>query len=860
MGHGSRRARRAFALVAVAAAVAVPTALGGAAESVEAIYTAPDIGGDLMVDETPAAWFVQLSSSPATFRANAKAAGLNIDQRFEYSKLWQGVSVAADPKAIGVITRLPGVEAVYPVVSFEIPETGAISPDLATAIAMTGADKAQSELGYTGAGVKVAIMDTGVDYDHSDLGGDGTQRTNSSVFPTARVTHGYDFVGDAYNANPADPAYNPTPSPDAYPDDCNGHGTHVAGIVGANGEATGVAPDVTFGAYRVFGCAGSTTADIMLAAMERALDDGMDVLNMSIGSAFMTWPQYPTAVGSDALVDAGMVVVASIGNSGANGVYSAGAPGVGNKVIGVASFDNSHVSALSFDAPGRSGIAYLPIASTEDPPTSGTTPDVVWVGRGCNSDAYLGDPSGKVALIERGVCTFAEKYNKAVAAGAVDVIIHNNVPGLFAGGGVVGVAGISAVGISQADGLYLRGLTGPFGVTWTSNRVNAANPSGGRASSFTSFGLTAELKLKPNLGAPGGLIRSTWPLENGAYAILSGTSMSSPHVAGAVALLLQAKPGTSAADVKTLFQNSADPVAFPTTTAFRDVVHRQGAGMLDVDDSILATTTVTPSEISVGEGTGTTTTLTITNNGSSTETYTLGSTSALSTFGSTNAPSFTTTGGGATVSPSSLTLGPGTSGTASVAIAVGDFTGFNLQYGGWINVASSSGKTYRVPYAGLSGDYQAIQVLTPTSFGFPWLAKLAGGSFSKQSDGAVYTTKGGDVPYFLLHFEHQARRIEMTLLDAATGEPFTGSGALRRNPTFFVQDYLPRNSTATAFSAFAWDGTLKRAVLGKPGDVVNPVPEGSYKVKVSVLKALGDASNPAHWETWTSPSFTIDRP
>ena len=82
----------------------------------------------------------------------------------------------------------------------------------------------------------------------------------------------------------------------------------------------------------------------MIAAMERIQADGMDVLNMSIGDAFNNWPESPTAAAADALVDAGIVVVASIGNSGANGIYSAGAPGVGNKVIGVASFDNTHVA------------------------------------------------------------------------------------------------------------------------------------------------------------------------------------------------------------------------------------------------------------------------------------------------------------------------------------------------------------------------------------------------------------------------------------------------------------------------------------------------------------------------------------
>ena len=159
---------------------------------------------------------------------------------------------------------------------------------------------------------------------------------------------GWDFVGDAYNADPASPAFNPVPTPDPNPDDCNGHGTHVAGIVGAKGEVTGVAPGVTFGAYRVFGCEGSVTDDIMIAAMERVLADDMDVLNMSIGDAFNNWPGSPTAAASDRLVRKGMVVVASIGNSGASGLYAAGAPGVGEDVIGVASFDNSHVALTTF--------------------------------------------------------------------------------------------------------------------------------------------------------------------------------------------------------------------------------------------------------------------------------------------------------------------------------------------------------------------------------------------------------------------------------------------------------------------------------------------------------------------------------
>ena len=98
------------------------------------------------------------------------------------------------------------------------------------------------------------------------------------------------------------------PKPDKYPDDCQGHGTHVAGIVGANGTIKGVAPQVTFGAYRVFGCDGSTDTDIILAALERAKHDGMDVVNMSLGAGFQSWPTYPTSVASDRLWKRGIVV------------------------------------------------------------------------------------------------------------------------------------------------------------------------------------------------------------------------------------------------------------------------------------------------------------------------------------------------------------------------------------------------------------------------------------------------------------------------------------------------------------------------------------------------------------------------
>lgn len=816
---------------------------------------APSVETGEMNDESTNLWFVELASPPAiegtrlttlrkekdTFRANARHVNLKYTERYAFDTLWNGLSIQIESGELARLARLPGVKALYPVATVALPASQAAGdPDLATALAMTGADVAQSELGYTGAGIRVAVMDTGIDYHHPDLGG--------CFGEGCRVETGWDFVGDAFNANPTSPGYNPNPAPDPDPDDCQGHGTHVAGIIGASGAITGVAPGVTFGAYRVFGCDGSTTADIMIAAMELALADDMDILNMSIGSAFQ-WPQYPTAQASDRLVNAGMVVVASIGNSGASGVYSAGAPGVGSKVIGVASFDNSHINARSFIVnPSGHQVAYLPLSTTPDPPTSGTTPVIVFVGRGCNADPYLADPNGKVALIERGACTFNEKYQRAADAGAVGVVIHNNVPGLFAGGGVIS-RGIFGVGISQADGLHIRSLTSPT-LTWTDQRINAPNPNGGLISSFSSYGLAPDLSLKPDIGAPGGLIRSTYPLEKGAYAILSGTSMSSPHVAGSAALLLQAHPRTPSQVMRSILQNSADPRPWwgNPGLGFLDNVHRQGAGMVDIDDAILATTKIEPGKLSLGESEAgpAVRTLTIENNGASAVTYDLSHAPALSTGGSTFSPGFFTGFASVSFSSSSVTVPASGTATVDVTITAHPLLPDRSQYGGYIVFTpQGGGQTYHVPYAGFKGDYQSIQALTPTPFGFPWLAKLSAGSYIKQTDGISYTLQGDDIPYILVHLDHQVRRLRLEVFDADTGKAWHRA---------FDFEYVGRNSTSTSFFALPWDG------ITTSGKKSYEVPNGDYIMILSVLKALGDESNPAHWESWTSPVFTIARP
>ncbi len=825
---------------------------------------APDTA---MIDETPQLWFIEFASPPtvkggsparlsnerAAFRRAAAAEGIVYRERLDFQRLFNGMSVVASPAEIGKIARLSEVKAIYPVVTVDAPEPSPeISPEMRFALDMTGAREAQG-MGLSGAGVRVGIIDTGIDYNHPDLGGGWGNR----------VVAGWDFVGDDFHAGIPERS-TPRPGPD--PMDCNGHGTHVAGIVGADGSerVTGVAPDVLFGAYKVFGCEGPTTADIIIQALEMALEDGMHIVNMSLGAPFL-WPQYPTATASDRLVEAGVVVVASIGNNAAAGVFSAGAPGVGHKVIGVASFDNTHIELDTFEVEGRQ-IGYQVMTGSVDAPDEGSE-TVVYIGRACDGDPLEADPSSKAALIVRGACTFAEKAINAINAGASAVIIYNNVPGNFAGTLGAYRSTVPVVSISQADGLFIRERA-PTTMTWTDARGVFPNPTGDLISSFSSYGLAPDLTLKPDIGAPGGLIHSTYPLALGGYATLSGTSMSAPHVAGAVALLLEARPHTPADEVRGLLQNNAVPKVWGLNPGlgFLDSVHRQGAGMVNIARTVLADTTVTPGKIELGNlapGQSYNTTLTIRNAGSEAVTYRLSNnddtivTRHVGTCPggvpcSVYNPGYNLSWANVTFSPSEVTIPAG--GTATVGVSITNpIWPTSFVFGGYLEMTDSEGEiVHRVPYAGIGGDYQAITVLEPLEPrpdypGFPWLARSDGEFFYRVTeDGARFTMKGDDIAYVLAHFEHQSQYVRLEIV------PLRQVGRAR-DLTVFEAEYFGRNSTPNGFFAFEWDGSAK------VNNRRTPLPMGDYQLKLSVLRALGDPDNPNHWETWTSPVITIAR-
>jgi hypothetical protein len=294
--------------------------------------------------------------------------------------------------------------------------------------------------------------------------------------------------------------------------------------------------------------------------------------------------------------------------------------------------------------------------------------------------------------------------------------------------------------------------------------------------------------------------------------------------------------------------------------------------MLDIDDAILATTRVAPRELAMGEGTtAQTKEITIHNGGSASVTYSLSHQSAAGTRGSTFAPILTTNTAAVNFSATNVMVAAGDSATVSVTITPNTSSALldKSVYTGYIAV-TGGGQTYRVPYAGFTGNYQSIQVLAPGGCSFPGVFKRGAATecvaatpttpavtlpgFTRQTDATIYNVEDrNDRPVILYHRAHQSRRLEIRAVEVLTNTSYLVASA----------DYVRRNATNgvslvnDGFTTYTWDG--KQIFATAAGLRRKGVPAGLYQLQVVVTKALAEPGNPAHVETWTSPTINIIR-
>ncbi len=560
------------------------------------------------------------------------------------------IALFADADQLAAMRRLPGVKAVH----LLVPEV----PLNATSVPFINAPQLWANtLGLpaniTGAGVRIGIIDTGIDYQHPMFGGSGLLADyqandrvtiNPGLFPTAKVVGGTDFAGDAYTgAN--------SPVPDPNPTDCFGHGSHVAGTAagfGVNADGTtytgpygpstpfsslrigpGAAPQALLYSLRIFGCQGST--NLTPQAIDWSIDpngdddfsDHLDVINMSLGSPYGGITD-TSAMASENAALVGVIVVAAAGNTG-DTFFIHGSPASSTRTISVAASADPGVpgAVVTVDSPaGIAGnYAAAPAAFGNGAPNpSGQTAGVVLVNagtgvanQGCGALTNAAAVAGNIALVDRGTCTFQTKAATAQAAGAIGVIVANNVPNdptLLTMGPDATQPNITipAVLISFNDGATIQAQLP--GVNATLGAASAADS----IASFSSRGprnVTPPIRLKPDITAPGLFIPSDQtgmtcmtgggcitPTASGfdpggQVLTISGTSMATPHVAGSAALMRQLHPDWSVEEIKALLMNGAvHDITFSGGGAGgRLGLGRVGAGR--IDDALSAAATVT---------------------------------------------------------------------------------------------------------------------------------------------------------------------------------------------------------------------------------------------------------------------------
>ncbi|MBE0451972.1 MAG: S8 family serine peptidase [Clostridia bacterium] len=435
-----------------------------------------------------------------------------------------------------------------------------------------GAPEAWS-LGFKGEGITVAVIDTGVDYKHPSL---------AHAFGSYK---GYDLFDDDDDPMEVEGEY---------------HGTHVAGTIAGYNEDdgfSGIAPEATLLAYRVLGPDGGTSEGV-IAGIEKAVMDGADVMNLSLGNS-LNAPDYMTSIALDKAMKEGVIVVTSNGNSGPKN-WTVGSPGTSREAISVGATMQPY-KTYSSEISVSDGINY-PTAvmgfNTEEAlyALNSGSYDIVYGELGYPADLDPTVVTGKVVLIQRGELPFVDKAENAKNAGAVAVLIYDHTSGNvmpdIPGMAVPTFKLTKEVGEIMATTLSKSktGLTIEF-----NNQF--ANNVGETIADFSSRGPVVNTwMIKPDLSAPGVDVVSSVP---GGYASLQGTSMSSPHVAGAAALVLQAHPNYTPEDVKAALMNTAVTVYEPLSTNPYPL-NSQGAGSIRIVEAIEADVLVSPGSTSFG--------------------------------------------------------------------------------------------------------------------------------------------------------------------------------------------------------------------------------------------------------------------
>jgi len=416
--------------------------------------------------------------------------------------------------------------------------------------------------GYDGNGITISIIDTGIDLNHPDLDG--------------QIIGGYDFIDN-----------------DEMPEDINGHGTQVAGIIASNGNLKGIAPNSKILMYKVSEDGESVPTELIVKAIEKSIEDNADIINISLGIN-QTNTKIDQVVNK--AVKNNIFVVTAAGNFGPE-LSTIGSPGINPNAITVGATFNNVTSSLvsTFEIEDKT-FNVFPMVGTQAL-TEPITSQIIFGKYGRANDLLENDVKGSILLIERGsdieneIIYFSDKEKNAANVGARAIIVYNNEPGIFFGELIHEYVDegyeptIPALSVSRDDGLIIKeilqsGTKGTLDIFYHPDFV----------AYFSSRGPVSPFYIKPDLVAPGAFINTTD--ANGNYKISSGTSFAAPHVAGTAALILQKNPELTPQELKSILMTTSEIVYDQFDNRFP--IEVSGNGRIDVSKAINAELIIMP--------------------------------------------------------------------------------------------------------------------------------------------------------------------------------------------------------------------------------------------------------------------------
>lgn len=555
-----------------------------------------------------------------------KAQGIDLHVEYQYHLLFNGFSADIPSNQLDRLKRLVNVTSVVP--------ARRVQPQLDRSVPLTHAPQAWSELGgqsQAGKGVYIADIDTGIDITNPCFRPDGIAAPS-----LGRRADSQQNLALTNNKVPVIRAFGTHAEVHYSAVDTIGHGTFTGAIEACDAntptplgtDISGMAPDAYLMVYNIRpdGDTGDGLDDPDIAAFESALQDGADVVNYSFGSVFGAGDERldPEVYAINLATRAGLTFVVSAGNAGPT-TQTVSTPATADAAISVGASTNSRSISSTVTISG----AGVPANLTSIRATQGSHPfyklvgpaQMVYAGLGRrpgddsdnpSADDFAGkDLHGKIALIQRGTLLFETKINNAAKAGAIGVLIFNNRFSLNPPGMDVKSATLPAMAMTQSDGKALLSVitTHPDTTAAMNPQKIAVDETPNILSDFSARGYGPGFKIKPDIVAPGQDIYSAAETstpsgeiyDSTGFTSADGTSFSAPHVAGAVALLLQKHPKWTPAQVKETLTETADTNVLTDPGQNVPPVMDVGAGLLNIANAVSADAQISPASMSLGE-------------------------------------------------------------------------------------------------------------------------------------------------------------------------------------------------------------------------------------------------------------------